>query len=340
MTWITRLTNTSTYADMLTDVEQLRMPDWPLDDISYQSLNQTWSTARDHLQRITQAQHASVKLLTHDLHSQEVDILSAMVEIDGKFGLLVRRAGFQLTDADADALSKRIQAVKEASDLEATIQIPNVRKALAARFDRLPGDISADMMWKLVSSSSGATWYLEQLNPGANIAPQQAKDLMFLAEPREAREDLIRAERKTISGGGGLLGIGPRMTWLVLVSMLLCTVGIANAMLMSVTERFREIATLKCLGALDGFIMLVFVFEACILGLVGGLIGSLLGLILGGLRMLAVFRGLVFASLPGTELMIAIGIALLSGIILAAGSALYPSYKAARLAPMEAMRVE
>ena len=50
--------------------------------------------------------------------------------------------------------------------------------------------------------------------------------------------------------------------WVVGLALLVAFVGIVNAMLMSVTERFREIGTMKCLGALDGFIVKLFVIES------------------------------------------------------------------------------
>ena len=53
-----------------------------------------------------------------------------------------------------------------------------------------------------------------------------------------------------------------KQTWLITLSLLVCVVGIANAMLMSVTERFREIGTMKCLGALDSFIVKLFLLES------------------------------------------------------------------------------
>ncbi|MCK4402075.1 ABC transporter permease, partial [bacterium] len=46
-----------------------------------------------------------------------------------------------------------------------------------------------------------------------------------------------------------------KQIWLVVLSLMVCVVGIANAMLMSVTERYKEIGTMKCLGALDRFII-------------------------------------------------------------------------------------
>jgi putative ABC transport system permease protein len=140
--------------------------------------------------------------------------------------------------------------------------------------------------------------------------------------------------------GGGMLGLGERMSWLVLASMMVCIVGIANAMLMSVTERFREIATLKCLGALDGFIMLMFVLEACFLGVVGGFAGAIIGNILGIGRMLIVYGSILVNPIPFDELFVAMSASMAVGIVLAAVASVYPSFKAAKLAPMEAMRIE
>jgi ABC-type antimicrobial peptide transport system permease subunit len=143
-----------------------------------------------------------------------------------------------------------------------------------------------------------------------------------------------------MDASGGFMGIGTRMTWLALVSMLVCAVGIANAMLMSVTERFREIATLKCLGALDAFIMSVFLIEAGLLGIVGGLGGAIAGFLLAGTRMAFAFKSLLWDAFPWQEVFVAGLISILVGMLLAAISAVYPSFRAARLAPMEAMRIE
>src|SRR6476661_3464374 len=64
-----------------------------------------------------------------------------------------------------------------------------------------------------------------------------------------------------------------RQIWLVTLSLVVCTVGIANSMLMSVTERFKEIGTMKCLGAMDGFIVKLFLIEAGFLGMVASVLG-------------------------------------------------------------------
>jgi len=66
----------------------------------------------------------------------------------------------------------------------------------------------------------------------------------------------------------------PRDRWLIVMALLTCTVGIANAMLMSVAERFREIGTMKCLGATDGLVVHLFLLESLFLGLVGTIAGE------------------------------------------------------------------
>ena len=130
------------------------------------------------------------------------------------------------------------------------------------------------------------------------------------------------------------------MFWLLVVSFLVCVAGITNAMLISVIERFREIATMKCLGALNGFIARLFLLEAAFLGLVGGLLGVVLGGAIGIGRMAAGYGQWVARFFPAADLAAGAGIAVACGLALTTLSALYPAFSAARMLPMEAMRVE
>ena len=65
--------------------------------------------------------------------------------------------------------------------------------------------------------------------------------------------------------------------WMVIIALLVCGVGIVNSMLMSVTERYKEIGTMKCLGATDMNVLQIFLIEALLLGLLGGVIGAFAG---------------------------------------------------------------
>lgn len=134
--------------------------------------------------------------------------------------------------------------------------------------------------------------------------------------------------------------IGGRKLFLALIAFLVCVVGITNAMLMSVTERFMEIATMKCLGATDGFILKQFVLEAGFQGLLGGVLGMLVGLIVACIKNFIQLGTPTLTYFPFSHVMVCSLTAIVCGIILAMLAAIYPSWSASRMAPMEAMRVE
>lgn len=130
-----------------------------------------------------------------------------------------------------------------------------------------------------------------------------------------------------------------RSIWIVAISVLVTVIGISNAMLMSVTERFREIGTMKCLGALSSFVTRLFVMEACILGFVGGLAGVVAGTAF-ALGMYSILYGpaLVFGALPGGALALSALGGLAAGVVLSIVAAIYPARVAAAMVPATALR--
>jgi predicted lysophospholipase L1 biosynthesis ABC-type transport system permease subunit len=128
--------------------------------------------------------------------------------------------------------------------------------------------------------------------------------------------------------------------WLVGLALLVAFVGILNAMLMSVTERFREIGTMKCLGALDGFIVKLFLLESLFQGVVGTVIGVILGLALSLVSVSASYGHDAWQDVPVAQLTLRLLICLIVGIALTVAGAVYPAWQAARMQPIEAMRVE
>ena len=129
-------------------------------------------------------------------------------------------------------------------------------------------------------------------------------------------------------------------TWLVVLSLLVCVVGIANAMLMSVTERFQEIGTMKCLGALDSFIIKLFLIESSFLGSLGTLMGIGIGLMLTILISMSNFGSAVFRYFPGLSVLESALYAFIIGSFLSVVAAIYPAYTAAKMEPVAAMRQE
>ena len=128
--------------------------------------------------------------------------------------------------------------------------------------------------------------------------------------------------------------------WLVTLSLLVSAVGITNAMLMAVTERYREIGTMKCLGALDSFVVKMFLIESGFQGFVGSLVGCILGVLMGILAGVIRHGGEVFAAFPTASVLSYAVIALVIGMLLAVASAIYPAYVAAKMVPADALRSE
>jgi predicted lysophospholipase L1 biosynthesis ABC-type transport system permease subunit len=131
-----------------------------------------------------------------------------------------------------------------------------------------------------------------------------------------------------------------RALWLVIMSLLVSTVGITNAMLMSVTERFREIGTMKCLGALDNFVVRLFLIESIVLGLLGSFVGAVVGVLV----MLLVYCIKEGFDLPARlhwgPVFAKFGLCLVVGAFLALLGAIPPAFRAARLPPAAALRSE
>lgn len=324
------------FASNLADMKTLR---FPMEPEAFRAFLRGWPELNAQLEAIRGGQSEAIAALRAQLG--DTPLMEALRGVDGPFGDAVRAAGFRLAPEEAESLADEVERLDQVLRIEATINNPGVRQKVAALRDVLPGDVTLPMIWALLRDRERADWFLAAMREnGLETGGLTAERLEALARQRAHTRLLQVAERQTLETGGGLLGIGKRMTWLALVSMLVCAVGIANAMLMSVTERFREIATLKCLGALDAFIMSMFLIEACLLGLVGGIGGALAGFLLAGGRMALMFRALLVQAFPWGDVAAAAGISVVLGMVLAAVSAVYPSLRAARLAPMEAMRIE
>lgn len=138
----------------------------------------------------------------------------------------------------------------------------------------------------------------------------------------------------------GQFGSGPKDRWLAILSLLVCVVGTVNAQLMAVTERFREIGTFKCLGALNSFVVRIFVLEAIYQGLLGGALGSLVGIVVAILSLAVKLGLIVFTTLPVINLLATLGWTAGLSVVLSLLGVIYPALVAARMQPAVALRAE
>ena len=174
------------------------------------------------------------------------------------------------------------------------------------------------------SSDTLSAAYQEVQNELLNLHHVTANNIDFTITTQESLLTTANSVNKTLTVLlGGIAGI----------SLLVGGIGVMNIMLVSVTERVREIGLRKALGARPRVIRRQFLVEASVLGLAGGVLGALLGMI--GSGVLPNFINSPVTLSP-TATVGAIAIAIAIGLAFG----VYPATRAARLAPIDALRTE
>ena len=186
---------------------------------------------------------------------------------------------------------------------------------------------------KHLSSIAVAAKSKDQIDLARNQVGYLLLERHHLQDPAEAdfrflsQEDILSTASE-VSGTFTTL-----LTGIAVISLVVGGIGIMNIMLVTVTERTREIGLRKALGAKKKVIITQFLIEAALLTFSGGAIGIALGIALS--YILASYLSLPFVlSLP--SILLAFGVSALTGIIFG----FYPAQKAAGLEPVEALRYE
>jgi putative ABC transport system permease protein len=177
--------------------------------------------------------------------------------------------------------------------------------------------------------------------PRESVTVQEAIDDVTMAmrsvrglHPGERNNfEVVSQERYLDVFNSSTLMIKILMLALSSVGLMVGGVGVVAIMMISVTERTREIGVRKALGATRREILWQFLVEAATLTLVGGVVGMLLG---GGVTLLVAALTPLPAYVPLFWVLVALAFATLTGVVFG----IYPATKAARLDPVEALRYE
>ncbi len=293
----------------------------------------------DVIRRVQQGHRQAIVKVRQDVGN--VPPLLLMSEPPATLEATLRDSGFVVEPGELPALASLAAVQRDIERLGRDIDPREIKNLVARKLGSPVALVNTAAVLYWIGDESDAAWLAETIRKaGGN--PLEPQRMVEVAGHFRRDQRLQNALGGTVpSEDPGFLGLTTSTMYLIGLSFLVCAVGVANAMLMSVTERFSEIATMKCLGAMDGFVMLMFVFEAMLQGLFGGIVGVVLGLVLAVLRGLVEYGGLIFGAgdVLG-QLVIGGVISLIAGIILAVIAAVWPAWVASRLAPMEAMRVE
>jgi putative ABC transport system permease protein len=122
------------------------------------------------------------------------------------------------------------------------------------------------------------------------------------------------------------------------ISMIVAGVSIFNIMMMSVTERIKEIGIMRSIGTQKREVMWMFMYEAAILGVVGSVIGGILSILTGYAVSSLLLKTTKYLFVWSSATPIIEGVAF--GIVISLACGIYPAWKAANLSPIEAMRHE
>jgi len=192
--------------------------------------------------------------------------------------------------------------------------------------------VQADYLKKI-----GMNYQVQQIDVrGENLSvlPQLAgeiDDLLNSAKNGDKNYEVLYGDQISHPAGSMFMVVSSMLTVVAGVSLIVGGIGVMNILLVSVSERTREIGIRKAVGASSTNILMQFLFEAVILSLGGGILGLILGYVI------AFLISIVTPFAPFISLQI-LGVSVGTSVVIGILFGMYPAIKAARKNPIESLR--
>ena len=244
-----------------------------------------------------------------------------------------------------DIFSKKVKPGSEIVIKGRKFIATGVLKSLGNRQDDSMVYMSMDVYQDLTGEKRGTAAYaMVKLEEGADetVVAEAIEDALSKTRKRrfgtdEADFSVLTSERMG-DLAGNILGIIQLVIFLFAgVAIVVGGIGITNSMFTSVRERTREIGLMKAIGAKNSTVLIIFLFEAGIIGFIGGVGGTLLGIVLAkGVEFYGQAYSMFYFSASVTPGLIIFG--LVFSFFVGCLSGFIPARSAAKLKPVEALR--
>jgi putative ABC transport system permease protein len=180
-------------------------------------------------------------------------------------------------------------------------------------------------------------FFVKAADPGSVPRAKRETERILLREHRGEEDFTVLTQSQLLSSLDAILRIlTVALSSIASISLVVGGIGIMNIMLVSVTERTREIGIRKAIGARRGTILTQFLIEAVAISLVGGFLGMLLGLVGSWMISAQLFQSVPTAATIFPVVLLAFSFSVAVGVVFG----VYPAWRAAQLNPVEALRYE